>query len=276
MAIHYDESRLNDGPGGSKAVSDPKRGEGYDHLALIALSHIADQRHRSKMSTEDRAAMRSPAVTALAHALADASTSQAEDMVSALLKSGVSVEQLCSDHLAPAARELGVWWETDDMPFTVVTLATARIQAILRQLPGSRTPVSITEGKGAIFAAVPGEEHTLGVLMAADHFRRLGWDVGVLIGMEHTEMRARILDDDRPLLGLSCTSSHAVEALRRLVDDVRHRRPDLAIVLSGRVACDDQTVRSLPEFDGLVIQLDGAERILKGAVKGARPQSPLR
>lgn len=273
MTTEFDESRWTGGALASKTSRDRVTGKGLDNLALHALAHIADQHHRAELSPEAIEAMRTQHVTALAHALADADSPLAETMVEDLLEAGVTVETLCADHLAPAARELGLWWETDEMPFAKVTLATARIQTILRLLPGNKTPHAIKAGKGALFAAVPGEDHTLGVLMAADHFRRLGWDVGLLIGMDHAEARARIMDDDRPVLGLSCTSAQAVENLRRLVEDVRRRRPDLAIVLSGRIACDETVLKVLPRFDGIVTRLDGAERILRNAVRGARAQS---
>jgi methanogenic corrinoid protein MtbC1 len=92
------------------------------------------------------------------------------------------VEDVCLDHLAPAARCLGEWWETDRLPFTDVTMATARIQSMLRRMPTGRGHIAAFAGNGAVFCAVPGEQHTLGVMMAADLFRRNGWDVGLLLG----------------------------------------------------------------------------------------------
>jgi methanogenic corrinoid protein MtbC1 len=84
--------------------------------------------------------MQSPMATALATALCDDMTDTADLMVSDLIDAGLSVEEVCLDHLAPAARCLGEWWETDRLPFTEVTMATARIQSMLRRMPtDSRT-----------------------------------------------------------------------------------------------------------------------------------------
>jgi methanogenic corrinoid protein MtbC1 len=82
--------------------------------------------------------MQSPMATALATALCDDKTDIADLMVDDLLEAGVSVEDVCLDHLAPAARCLGEWWENDRLPFTDVTMATARIQSMLRRMPTRR------------------------------------------------------------------------------------------------------------------------------------------
>lgn len=272
MTTQYDESHaIRAAPRATKSRVTRADG-GLAALAIHALVRIAEEHAKHGHAPEIPTIEISSQVTTLAHALADADDPRAETIVADLLSSGLSVQRLCAEHLAPAARELGAWWASDEMSFADVTLATTRIQDMLRRLPDGRKEGSIEDGKSALFAAVPGEDHTLGVLMAADHFRRLGWDVGLLIGMDHAELRARVLDDDRPVLGLSCTSTRSVEFLRRLVDDLRHRRPDLAIVVSGGVANDAAALQTLPAFDGIVTRLEGAEKILRTAVRTVRRQ----
>ena len=152
-------------------------------------------------------------------------------------------------------------------------MATARMQTILRNLPGS--PIKGLSGRapGALFAAVPGETHTLGVLIAADHFRRLGWDVGVLVGQDHEALCRRILADDRPMLGLSCAGGHSAPALARLIDVVQARRPELAIVISGAITTDEVAMAMLPECDGFIEALETAEADLGRALSHARQRS---
>jgi methanogenic corrinoid protein MtbC1 len=179
--------------------------------------------------------MQSPMATALATALCDDMTDTADLMVSDLIDAGLSVEEVCLDHLAPAARCLGEWWETDRLPFTDVTMATSRIQAMLRRMP-TRRGAPCLRGNGAVFCAVPGEQHTLGVMMAADLFRRNGWDVGLLLGLDHADILERLERDDRTVIGLSCSGDHSVDALERLMIALRKRRKDARIILSGQIA----------------------------------------
>lgn len=231
-------------------------------LAREAMAKVVLDSRSLAASQAAIEAMPAPHVSAMACALADSNHDLAEDIVSDLLGAGVSVQDLCLDHLAPAARELGLWWERDKMPFADVTLATARIQSILRTIPASRARATGNTDKGALFAAVPGETHTLGVIMAADHFRRLGWDVGLLIGMDHDELCRRVADDDRRLIGLSCGGRHSAKALRALVDAIRWQRPDMAIVTSGQIVMDATIMESMPYLDGVVTDLQSAEGVL--------------
>lgn len=231
-------------------------------LARLAMAKVVlDARNKAAAQV----ATPLPHVTAMAYALADSNEELAEEMVADLLAIGLSVQDLCLDHLAPAARELGEWWERDKMPFAEVALATARIQTILRTIPASRAQTTYSGAQGVLFAAVPGETHTLGVIMAADHFRRLGWDVGLLVGMESNELSRKISDDDRTLIGLSCAGRHSVPGLRVLVDDIRRHRPDMAVVVGGNITNDKTAMAKLSYVDGIVSCMDTAETVMRGA-----------
>jgi methanogenic corrinoid protein MtbC1 len=200
-----------------------------------------------------------PCAAAMAYALCDVDDMAASVLVEDLLEAGLSVEDVCLDHLAPAARHLGDLWDRDRLPFTEVALATARIQALLRRMPPGRVTPSCGRGKGAVFAAVPGEQHTLGVMMAADLFRRNGWDVGLMVGLGHDELVNRIARDDRPVIGLSCSSSQSYPALRRLVAALGRMRPSAQILLSGHVVRDAARVADLPAPVVIVPDITAAE-----------------
>lgn len=222
---------------------------------------VANARETQAPNTASKA-MPQPHVTAMAIALAETNHALAEEMVLSLLDAGISVQELCLDHLAPAARELGLWWKQDKLAFTDVTMGAARIQSILRKIPTTCSPYLGQHGHSAIFVAVPGETHTLGVIMAADHFRRLGWDVSLLIGMDHMELCRRIAQDSRTLVVLSCAGRHSMPALRHLVDEVRWQRPDASLIVSGLIAQDDTALAALPAFDGVVQCFGTAEMVL--------------
>lgn len=204
-----------------------------------------------------------PCAAAMAFALCDEDDLAASILVDELLEAGLSVEDLCLDHLAPAARRLGDLWDRNRVPFTDVALATARIQTLLRRLPAGRATPACSDAKGAVFAAVPGEQHTSGVMMAADLFRRNGWDVGLLLGLTHDELIDRIARDDRPVIGLSCSGTHSYAALRRLVGALAAMRPDAHLLLSGQVALDAAKVADLPAEVAVVADLSAAEAELK-------------
>jgi methanogenic corrinoid protein MtbC1 len=232
---------------------------GLSDLVDRALARLSRETGAGAVSDEARHSMKSPVATALAHALCDDASDLADLMVEDLMEAGLSVSEVCLNHLAPAARTLGEWWETDRLPFTEVTLATARIQSMLRRMPIGRGAPRLSAVKGAVFCAVPGEQHTLGVMMAADLFRRDGWDVSLFVGLAHAELMERLTRDEREVIGLSCSGRHSVDALERVMQGLRDGRPEARLILSGQITADAEALARLPEADAIVTSMQEAE-----------------
>lgn len=230
-----------------------------DDLAKRALARLCQDGRPGDISGDALAVLGDPCAAAMAFALCEPDDDAAQSLVDDLLDAGISIEDLCHDHLAPAARRLGTMWDHDRLPFTEVALATARIQSILRRLPISRASLRSGPGPGAIFAAVPGEMHTLGVMMAADLFRRGGWDISLLVGLTHDELLARLTRDDRPVIGLSCSGEHSFGALRRLLAALGNARPDAQFLVSGQIIADPVRIASLPVPVMVVGDMDTAQ-----------------
>jgi methanogenic corrinoid protein MtbC1 len=215
-------------------------------FAETALARLCAETRPGEGGGTARSVLGDPCAAAMAYALCDEDDGAASLLVDDLLDAGVSVGDVCLDHLAPAARRLGDLWDRDKLPFTDVALASARIQAILRRLPADRGGPRVHHARGAVFGAVPGEQHTLGVMMAADLFRRSGWDVGLMVGLTHDEMIARISRDDRRVIGLSCSGDHSYPALRRLLAAVAKARPDAELLLAGQIVQTPDRIADLP------------------------------
>lgn len=99
--------------------------------------------------------------------------------IEAMRTSGISVETIYTDLLAPVARYLGVLWEEDLCDFTEVTVGLGRLQQVLRELsPAFGQTNASTSGNRVLLLPGPGEQHTFGLVMVAEFFRRAGWDVG--------------------------------------------------------------------------------------------------
>ena len=99
--------------------------------------------------------------------------------VEAMRTRGISVETIYLDLLAPVGRHLGELWEQDLCDFTEVTLGLGRLQQVLRELsPAFGNSVDHpTNGRRVLLLPCPGEQHTFGLVMVAEFFRRAGWDV---------------------------------------------------------------------------------------------------
>lgn len=273
MTTHLRSTKMTDASPSGEA--DGLSGDPILNLAQQAMAKVVSESRRAaeakqlQVQVTVQSPNRSAQVTDMIKALSHDDSSRAEVLVADLLNSGVGVQDLCLDHLAPAARELGVYWEHDMMPFADVSMATARIQSIVRSIPSQRLAQRGLLERGALFAAVPEEAHTLGIVMAADHFRRRGWDVDLLIGMDHNALMRVIVQDDRHVVGLSCAGRHTARGLRELIHEIRRCRPDMAVVISGHVLGDAHTLQSLPYVDGVVHDLTTAETVIESALLSA-------
>ena len=149
---------------------------------------------------------------------------------------GASVETVYLAYLAEAAKRLGVWWEEDLVSFAEVTAATGHIYAVMRGLkPLLQSAAPELTQPSAFFTAVPGETHLLGVSMAADLFRKQGWDVAFKREFDHDEIVQYAAHSQMPLIGLSAGGEHCLAPLARLVVALRISVPDTSIMVSGAI-----------------------------------------
>jgi MerR family transcriptional regulator, light-induced transcriptional regulator len=93
---------------------------------------------------------------------------------------GVSLKKIYLDLLTPSARRLDDMWTQDRCDFTQITIALWRIQQVMCDLsPAFRTDSDQwgSHRRKIMLMPVPGSQHTLGILMVAEFFRRAGWTV---------------------------------------------------------------------------------------------------
>jgi methanogenic corrinoid protein MtbC1 len=182
--------------------------------------------------------------------------------VEAIRAEGATPEEVYLAYLAAAARRLGEWWEADQVSFVQVTIGTGRIYAIMRTLaPLFETPAA-AQHRAAVFAAVPGDSHTLGVTMAADLFRRHGWNIALKVGLPHEDLVEEIEATGHHLIGLSAAGRHSASALVRLVVALRIACPQALIVICGHVVADAGDLIGLLGVDGAASDLPEAERLM--------------
>lgn len=155
---------------------------------------------------------------------------------------GVPLERIYLELLAPVARRLGEMWMADECDFTTVTLGLWRLHQVLHELSPSfqfdRDP--LTEGKRALLAATPGEQHTFGLFMVAEFFRRDGWDVVDGPAFSAQELTATVRHDWFSVAGFSLSRQESAGQLTALIRDVRHasRNRGIGIIVGGVVFSD--------------------------------------
>lgn len=224
-------------------------------LAREVIRRLASQQTSSTSKT------RGPThadIHGLCQALIDPDNTAAANHVTRLRAMGVSAEDIYLDYLAPAARQLGEWWNEDRTPFWKVTVGTGRLLAIMRTMSPEFDPGEAITTKSATFASVPGEEHVLGLHMAADIFRKDGWDITLLVGHDHDKLVSEIQDTGNVLIGLSMSGEKALDALAKLVLAIRVLQPSARIFVSGPQIADIRTRLLALDLDGIAVDVDDA------------------
>jgi len=166
--------------------------------------------------------------------------------VETLRAQGTPTETILLQLLAPAARRLGKLWEEDRVDFTQVTVALCALQQVMRQLGGAN-PSEIEARETVhrvLLAPAPGDQHTFGLMMVAEFFRRAGWDVAGECAMSGDELCAMVRRDWFAVVGLSACSCTPMDDLASAIRMIRaaSRNRRVNIMVGGRVFIDDPSL----------------------------------
>lgn len=194
--------------------------------------------------------------------------------VNAFIAKGASVESICLDLLAPAARKLGEMWERDECDFLDVTMGLWRLQEVMREV-AARSPSSfgrLAIPRSALFSPMPGDHHNFGTLMIEEVFARGGWHSEALVKPERRELLDRLGRQPFDLLGLTLARDCPSAALGNLIKAVRNvsANPHIIVFVGGRMINEDPGIAIEVGADGTgadaLAALDLANTLVKSAV----------
>lgn len=241
------------GPGAALeagAAADAKRGDDDSEQRMVRLARAIEQEIIPRLMLAHRLAHECPQVPAVDSELislrdvedfARLVLSRDEDLplacVEAIRARGVSIERIYLDLLAPTARYLGHLWNEDLCDFTEVTVGLGRLQQVLRELSPAfgQSVEHPAHGRRVLLLPSPGEQHTFGLVMVAEFFRRAGWDVAG--GAWESELDANELVSSEwfDVVGFSLGSETHLDALRDCIRSVRDRarNREVGIMVGG-------------------------------------------
>lgn len=167
-------------------------------------------------------------------------TSRCLDYIESIRSRGVPLSSIYLDLLAPAARRLGAMWTADTCDFTQITVALWRMQQVMYDLSPSfqASTFHATESpKTIMLTPVPGSQHTLGILMVGEFFRRAGWDVRGEPAITRDRLLHDIHHQSFDMVGISVGSEPQLRDLDALIHDLRQAsmNPSLAVMVGGPV-----------------------------------------
>ena len=180
----------------------------------------------SPFSSTDGLRTELPTEEEIAHfsALCIATNQDAPDIyVQSLMSEGLNSEAIFLHLFAPAARHLGFLWEYDLCDFTQVTIGLVRMQQLTLRLgiEFQKKRKLAMDGMRALFAPIPGSQHTFGVLMVSEFFRKEGWQVWMELGSSESTLLEAVAKDWFEVIGLSVGTETQVDSLREIIRRIR-------------------------------------------------------
>jgi len=208
---------------------------GSDHtVALLAqaIQHEIIPRlmlaHRTPIECDlppevAKVAVSAEEVAAFGQLILKRSEDQALACITRMRAAGAPIEAIYLDLLAPVARYLGELWEEDLCDFTDVTLGLGHLQKMLRDLnkEAEQSRNLKSNGLSILLVPTPGEQHTFGLAMVAELFRKQGWDV--LGGPYDLGDSPQALTGHRAfdVVGFSLATLTNLDNLRKTIAEVR-------------------------------------------------------
>ena len=200
---------------------------------------------RLMMAHRDQSLPLAPAISRsevvdFTHALLAQKISEANDIVREICERGAPIQAIYLELLTPSARYLGELWEADTCNFSEVTLCLWRIQTMLYDLsPAFQSDASARASaqteRRILIANLPGYQHTLGVSVLSEFFRRDGWVTLTIPSPQPREIHDSLSMDWFDVLALSASTDREIEDLAKIIKAARKtsRNPRLAVMVGG-------------------------------------------
>jgi diguanylate cyclase (GGDEF)-like protein len=166
------------------------------------------------------------------------------------LGEGMGVAGLYQRVIAPAMWRIGELWEQGAISVADEHLATALTHQTMAGIYGPSLGHKVKPGR-ILMAAVEGEQHALGLRMAADVIELAGYEtiyLGADVPTDDLLQAVAVRSPD--LVGLSATMPSSIRALDRAIAKIQRLNPNLIVLFGG------QGVRPRERNDGAVLVRD--------------------
>lgn len=273
--FRWKDRRMIDGPdraiarlGGADSESS------VESLASRALTVLASKRASTASMMSDHF------IDNLLEAVRAIEPGRRRAVIADMLGARIRREDIVDFYIPAVARRLGAAWCDDGLSFAEVTIGSARLQGILRDLGREWFDDSVRDGASSGIAVIVDEAefHTLGALVLASQFRRMGISVRAMIGQPREKIFETVENGQFDAILLSAAGGETLARLRHVVEKIRavSDRP-VPIVIGGSIVEDEAEVRTQTGADYVtsdpreVVRLCGLTASAPGASQRVRP-----
>jgi MerR family transcriptional regulator, light-induced transcriptional regulator len=175
-----------------------------------------------------------------------------EKLLSEMRRLHVAAEAMVNDYIPAAVAEIGNDWHSDRIDVLEATIATSRLQNLLREL-GRVWSADNADPKMSVsvLMVVPDtEQHTLGAMIATTQMRRLGVSVGVQLLSSPATLEETLRNRRFDAIFFSVGNFDSIDPCRKLVDAARPMVGDTChFAVGGAVLVDADDLRRITGAD---------------------------
>ncbi len=190
---------------------------------------------RSSRKGEGSAKPRRDIVDSLVAASLSGTERAFDTLLSHFRKTRVTPAMLLDIYIPEAARQMGDAWLNDEVSWLDVSIATARLQSLLREVGAAwAADQADISSHGVVLLLVPeGEQHTLGPMVAMAQLRRLGISVCLRFAPHHRELTGLLSEKAFDAILISLATDTRIDAATVLVRFLRTLSGKLPPIIVG-------------------------------------------
>jgi len=235
------------------------------HLPKPQVEVLAARALETLASGVDRTGNGTPMahLFSLTEAYLDDDDRRRHDTLGRIMAQGLKGEDIVDNIIPDTARYMGELWAHDKLSFADVTIGTARLQETVRAIGQRNTGIDGRRDKPAVLLVVPGsEQHTLGVFVAAEQFRRLGVFAHLVLGDNPAEIIRAVRKQQFAMVGISASTKRSLTRARELIKALKDGIPRFTpVVIGGPVTSMDLNLRAMTGADHVTSDASEALRL---------------
>lgn len=188
-----------------------------------------------------------------------------ESFVLNMIRQGLGVETVFLQTIPSAARLFHQWWTQDEIDFVAVTQACYRLQELVYKLSAefvlSGPQCGGLSDYAVLLVNTPQSQHSLGLLILSQYFKRYGWQVVGDTTWREPDMVIAVQSGSIDLLGLSVSDEKQLGYLKKLIASLRKKslNPDLLVMVGGPLLATHDHLAPWLGADFSCLQADQAQ-----------------
>jgi methanogenic corrinoid protein MtbC1 len=143
-------------------------------------------------------------------------------------RQGQSLEDIYLHGITPCARLLGVWWSEDRLDFAMTTIASTHLQQLLHDFSDEflQENVQAHNGCSLLLLTEPGAQHSMGLFMLSEFFKRAGWTVCTGVPPSEADFKRLCHSDWFDAVGVSVSSDRHLGTIASILSRLPESAPN--------------------------------------------------